>query len=70
MRIQNLRNVSGVHWLFTQVFPDLRVVVESQMEREVRLDGLKLGFFTLGDDARFGQKTSNTVLYSRESVCR
>ena len=69
VRIQNLRNVSGVHWLFTQVFPDLRVVVEkSQMEREVRLDGLKLGFFTLGDDARFGQKTSNTVLGIRVNL--
>jgi len=69
VRIQNLRNISGVHWIFTETFPDLRVCVEKkQMEREVRLSGLKLGYFVLGDDAMFGQKTANTVLGIRVSL--
>jgi hypothetical protein len=69
IRLQNLRNMTGIHWLFNNVFPDLRLKVDKiVLEREVPIDGLKLGHFVLGEDAVFGRRAAQAVLGFRVSL--
>ena len=69
IRLQNMRTVAGVHWLFQRVYPDLMLDVSKQgQERRIEIDGLKLGAFQLGDDAIFGRQVGRDVLGIRASI--
>src|SRR6185295_11060180 len=50
-----LRSPSMVHWIFEGAFPELGVTVQRDLfRRDVRLEGVRLGFTKLGDPVALG----------------
>ena len=71
-----LRSTYTVHWVFSQVFPELEVAVSrTLMEREVRTTGMELGVWELGDGSVCGGITTVPVsavaitLFADEATC-
>lgn len=76
LSLLGLRSTYTIHWVFSQVFPELEVAIgRSIIEREIRTTGIELGVFRFGDGSVLGGVSKILVtavavtLFASEVAC-